>query len=94
MKYAGNNTTGLTEILDQKYIAMFRHSDLEAYYQYRRTGVPQFTTGPGTGNSTGIALRFQYPSSERNANTDNYTSALQSQYGGNDDINGVMWLLK
>ena len=67
---------------------------MEPYYQFRRTGVPTFTTGPGTGNSGRVALRFQYPGSEKSANTDNYESALQAQYGGNDDINGVMWLLK
>lgn len=94
VKYVNNDGAGITQILQQKYLAMFRHAGLEAYYQYRRTGVPQFTTGPGTGNSGRIALRFQYPGIERTANTDNYKAALQSQYGGNDDINGVMWILK
>lgn len=89
-----SGATGLTEILQQKYLALFRHSGLESYFQYRRTGVPNFTTGPGTGNGQRIALRFQYPSSERTANTANYTAALASQYGGNDDINGIMWILK
>lgn len=93
VKYA-SGSTGLTQILQQKYLALFRHSGLEAYYNYRRTGVPPFTTGPGTGNGGRIALRFQYPASERTANTDNYKAALSSQYGGNDDINGVMYLLK
>ncbi|MEP6684376.1 MAG: SusD/RagB family nutrient-binding outer membrane lipoprotein [Parafilimonas sp.] len=94
VKYAGNNATGLTQILQQKYLALFRHSGLEAYYQNRRTGVPTFTTGAGTGNSGRIPLRFQYPSNEKTANATNYKSALQLQYGGNDDINGTMWLLK
>ncbi len=85
---------GLTKILQQKYLALFRHSGLEAYFTWRRTGVPNFTTGPGTGNGQRIALRFQYPGSEASANTTNYKAALASQYGGNDDINGVMWLLK
>lgn len=85
---------GLTAILQQKYLALFRHSGLEAYYNYRRTGVPTFTTGPGTGNSSRIALRFKYPASERTANADNYQKALQRQFGGNDDINGVMEVLK
>ncbi len=92
--YAGDNQAGLTEILNQKYIALFRHSGLEAYYQFRRTGIPNFTAGPGTGNSGRIALRFQYSGTEKTANAENYQSALQSQYGGNDDINGQMWLLK
>lgn len=94
VKYAGNNTAGLTQILQQKYIAMFRQSGLESYYTYRRTGVPGFTTGSGTGNSSRIALRFKYPSSEQSANTANYKAALSSQFGGNDDINGQMWLIK
>ncbi len=85
---------GLTEILEQKYLALFRHSGLESYFTYRRTGVPPFTTGPGTGNGGRIALRFRYPDSERTANTANYQAALASQYGGNDDINGVMYILK
>ncbi|HJP61802.1 MAG TPA: SusD/RagB family nutrient-binding outer membrane lipoprotein [Mucilaginibacter sp.] len=86
--------TGLTQILQQRYLALFRHSGLESYFTYRRTGVPNFTTGPGTANGQRIAFRFQYPSSERTANTANYNAALQSQYAGNDDINGVMWILK
>ena len=84
----------LTQILQQKYIALFRHSGLESYFTWRRTGVPTFTTGPGTGNGQRIALRFQYNASEITANTVNYNKALASQYGGNDDINGVMWILK
>lgn len=93
VKYVSGDA-GITEILQQKYLALFRHSGLESYYTYRRTHVPTFTTGPGTDNGQRIALRFQYPSSERSANAANYNAALKSQYGGNDDINGVMWLLK
>jgi hypothetical protein len=94
VKYAGNDANGLNQILTQRYLALFRHSGLESYFTYRRTGVPTFTTGPGTGNSERIAWRFQYPSSEKTANIENYQAALANQYGGNDDINGVMWILK
>jgi len=93
VQYAGG-ANGLTQILQQKYLALFRHSGLESYYTYRRTGVPNFTTGPGTDNGQRIAKRFQYPASERNSNTANYNAALASQYGGNDDINATMWILK
>jgi hypothetical protein len=92
--YAGNNANGLTQVLNQRYLALFRHAGLESYFTYRRTGVPAFTTGPGTGNSARIALRFQYPSSEKTANTTNYANALKTQFSGNDDINGVMWIIK
>lgn len=84
----------LRQILIQKYIALFRHSGMESYFTYRRTGVPTFTVGDGTGNSKRIPMRFQYPINDRSANQTNYKAALTSQYGGNDDINGVMWLLK
>jgi len=93
IQYAAG-TTGLTQILQQKYLALFRHSGLEAYFNYRRTKVPVFTTGPGTDNGQRIATRFLYPLSDRSGNTANYQKALASQYGGNDDINGVMWILK
>lgn len=94
VKYAGNNAAGLTQILKEKYIALFRHSGFESYFTFRRTGVPAFTTGPGTGNGSRIAMRFKYPGSEASANADNYKAALQSQFGGTDDINGTMWILK
>jgi len=93
VQYAGG-TTGLTQIIEQKYLALFRHSGLEAYFNYRRTGIPAFTTGPGTANGQRIASRFLYPLSDRTGNTVNYQKALASQYGGNDDINGIMWILK
>jgi len=93
VKYTAG-ATGLTQILQQRYLALFRHSGLESYFTYRRTHVPTFTTGPGTSNGQRIALRFQYPASERTANTANYNAALTSQFGGNDDINGTMWILK
>lgn len=93
--YNGNNPIGLREILQQRYISLFRHEGLESYFMYRRTGVPTFETGPGTGNSERIAMRFQYPATEKTTNIDNMNAALKAQgFGNNDDINGKMWLLK
>ena len=94
VKYAGNNTTGLNQILTQKYLALARNSGFTAYYQWRRTGVPVFLTGPGIGNSGVIPLRFQYPSSELSTNETNYKASVQSQYAGNDNINSQMWIIK
>lgn len=94
VSYAGNNATGLNQILTQRYLSLARNSGMEAYYQWRRTGVPVFATGSGVGNGGVIPLRYQYPTSELSTNKDNYTAAVQSQYSGNDNINGVMWLLK
>lgn len=94
VKYAGNNAEGQKQILTQKYLAFFQHSGLEAFYNQRRTGVPTFLVGPGTGNSQRIPKRWQYPTSERSYNTTNYNAALTTQYAGKDDINETMWLLK
>ncbi|AXY77283.1 SusD/RagB family nutrient-binding outer membrane lipoprotein [Paraflavitalea soli] len=95
VKYGGNNATGLQQILLQKYLAFFQNSGWEAYYNYRRTGEPGFLTGTGTGNSSRIPKRFQYPTSERTTNGSNWEKAVKAQFGGTtDDINGDMWLIK
>jgi len=94
VKYAGNNADGLKQILLQKYLAMYQNSGAEGYYNWRRTGMPTFHTGPGSGNSQRVALRYQYPSAERINNKTNLEAAISSQYGGTDDINAKMWIIK
>ncbi len=94
VKYKGNNTDGLNQILLQKYLAYARNSGLQAYYQWRRTGVPAFNAGSGSGNGGVIPKRYQYPSNELSANGINLNASLSQQYGGNDDINALMWLIK
>lgn len=94
VKYDGNTAKGLTQILTQKYLAYFRNSGFEAYYQYRRTGVPEFQVGPGIGNSQRIPKRFQYPNIERTTNGVNLSLALTRQYNGADDINLAPWIVK
>ena len=93
VKYAAG-TTGLNQILLQKYLALYQNSGAEGYYNWRRTGVPTFHTGPGTGNSQRVALRYQYPSGERAVNKANVEAAITAQYGGTDDINAKMWIIK
>jgi hypothetical protein len=56
--------------------------------------VPQFSVGVGNGNSNRIAMRWQYPITERTTNAANYKKALDAQYGGKDDINDIVWLNK
>jgi Starch-binding associating with outer membrane len=94
VKYKGNNADGLTQILTQKYLGFFQNSGWEAFYNQRRTGIPNFNVGAGNTNGK-IPLRWQYPNSERVINSTNWTSALQKQFGNtNDDINNTMWLIK
>ncbi len=92
--YLGDNADGLAQILNQKYIAFWQNSNWESFFNARRTGIPAFKTGDGTGNSGKIPMRWQYPFAEQTANTSNYDAAVQSQFGGSDDINGVLWLNK
>ena len=94
VKLSETNTAALEKILTQKYLAFYQNSGWEAYYNWRRTGTPAFHTGPGTGNSERVALRFEYPVSEKSINLENVNSAIQSQYGGTDDINAKMWIIK
>ncbi len=95
VKYAGNTATGLNQILLQKYLGFFQNSGWEAYYNWRRTGVPIFLTGAGTGNSQRVAKRFLYPTSEIATNKVNLQASLQKQFtGGIDDINSDLWIVK
>jgi len=93
---AYNAATGLTQILTQKYVAFFMNSGYESYYNWRRTGIPTFSQGGvgiGTANNQ-IPLRWQYPQDEITYNNANYTAAIASQFGGKDDLNAAMWLIK
>ena len=93
--YKGNNADGLTQILNQKYLAYFNNCGLEAYFNFRRTGTPAFNQGPGTGNSNVIPRRWLYPNSEAFYNTDNYKAALQAQFGSPvDDVDNELWEVK
>ncbi|CAM2979742.1 SusD/RagB family nutrient-binding outer membrane lipoprotein [Flavobacterium frigoris] len=92
--YKGNNTNGLNQILTQKYVAFFDNSGIEAYCNFRRTGIPSFDIGPANKNGGKIPLRWKYPVSEFENNTTNVNAALGSQYSGSDDINATMWIIK
>jgi hypothetical protein len=93
--YAGNNAAGLTQILTQKYLAFFQNSGQEAYFNYRRTGIPAFHSGPGTGNTGVIPRRWLYPSDESFYNANNLNAALARQFtSGVDDVNNELWINK
>ncbi len=81
-------------IIMQKYIAFFMNSFWEPFFEQRRTGIPTFNVGPGTMNGGQIPKRWQYPQNEYIINKTNVEAAVQRQYSGNDNVNGVMWLLQ
>lgn len=92
--YSGNSAAGLQQIIEQKYVAFFENSGRQAYYNFRRTGIPKFDIGPANANNNAIPTRWAYPTSEYTVNTVNLKASLQSQYGGADTQNGIMWLIK
>lgn len=91
-----SGTAGLRQILEQKYVALFLNSNWEAYYNWRRTGIPAFAKGgDGIGTTGGqIPRRWEYPSTEATENKTNYQAAIQSQFGGTDDVSLDTWLTK
>jgi len=80
----------LEKIMTQKYMTMFHQSQWTSYYDYLRTGYPNYPL------QTGVAapVRFRYPQAEYNYNSVNLQAALTAQYGGNDNINSKPWWLQ
>ncbi len=91
---AFNPANAISMIIVQKYIAFFMNSGWEAFYEQRRTGIPTLDVGPGTSNGGMVPKRWMYPQAEYTINKANVEEAVQRQYSGDDDINGVMWLLQ
>lgn len=80
-------------IQNQKYIASFMNSDWNIFYESRRTGFPIMDTkGAGAVNNKKVPTRFLYPQAELQNNQANVTAAINSQFAGNDNINGVLWI--
>lgn len=88
----------IAQIITQKYLANFlQGGKYQSWFENRRTGYPVFTLNTTTNLNTPSAnfpLRWLYPSNELSYNSDNVDAAIKSQYGGSDDTNQIMWLLK
>lgn len=80
----------LEQLIIQKWIAMFLKGP-EGWFDHRRTGFPQFVTGP-LAVSRAIPKRFMYPDTERAYNEEQYQEALL-QFG-DDKPATLMWYLK
>ena len=88
-------TNQLAAIMTQKYIASFMNSDWHFFFEQRRTGLPVFdVSGSGVLNNKKVPKRWMYPVTELQTNQTNVDAAIKSQFAGDDNINGVMWLLK
>jgi hypothetical protein len=89
--YLGTQQEKLSKIGTQKWIALF-YMGLEAWFDWRRTGIPALKPGPSNQNSDRIPVRFIYPISEQALNSTSYQAAVQRQ--GADNINTRMWIIK
>lgn len=82
--------SSLENIATQKWLAFFMVGN-EAWYDFRRTGLPALKPGP---NATldQLPSRAFYPSAEQTLNGDNLKAAIAAQ--GPDELTTKMWLLK
>ncbi|GAB3014234.1 SusD/RagB family nutrient-binding outer membrane lipoprotein [Niabella terrae] len=78
-------------IMLQKYYALFM-TDLQQWFEYRRTGYPVLPKGPGLQNKGVMPARLVYPVYVQSANPNNYKTAVAHQ--GADQISTNVWWQK
>lgn len=98
IQLTGSFEKDLEKIIIQKYISYYLQHTYEAYYDYRRTGYPVLPINPESSKNVTapdrIPVRYMYPEREYNYNRENLEEALSRQFGGSDNINDIMWILK
>ncbi len=80
------------QVLEQKWIALFGQG-IEAWTEYRRTGIPALVVPTINYNNNAIPTRLPYPSTEENLNNANYKTAL-TQMGGANTMQTKLWWAK
>jgi hypothetical protein len=85
---AYNPAIGLKQIAYQKWVALF-NEEIEAYSEWRRSGVPVLTTGPEAAFSS-VPRRLTYADLEVSLNAANVDAATTAQ-GGAGLTNRVWW---
>lgn len=88
VQYTGTNAELLTKIATQKWIALF-FNGLEAWFDWRRSGLPALTPGASNLNNNRIPVRYIYPLAEQALNAAGRNAAVTRQ--GPDDINTRVW---
>ncbi|MDO5980160.1 SusD/RagB family nutrient-binding outer membrane lipoprotein [Flavivirga spongiicola] len=97
VQLGGTTEEQIEQIITQKFLSGYLQSPNTAFFDNRRTGYPDFEVNPVTNlniPSDKFPVRWMYPTSELESNTANVLAAISSQYSGNDDTNGVMWILQ
>jgi hypothetical protein len=83
-----NGTGNLTKIMTQKWFSLINIGH-EAWFNIRRTGIPNIKAGPDAVNEGRYPVRYLYPESEQATNAANYQEAI-NRIGG-DNINSRGW---
>lgn len=91
---AGAPYTGLESIIQQKWIASWTAA-AEAWFDWRRTGLPDLVAGP-SGARSKLPLRFYYSlDDDINTNTEHANEAISrlvpTSYKGSDPTNNSAW---
>jgi Starch-binding associating with outer membrane len=81
----------MERIHKQKYYALYL-TDMQQWFEYRRTGHPVLPPGPGLRNNGVMPARMTYPVYVQSANPTNYTAAVAAQ--GPDMISTKVWWQK
>lgn len=98
--YSGSSDSGLSDIREQKWLAVFFHG-LEPFFEVRRWMAEEeydwtafeFLAPPCENtNNDEMPVRFLYPGNEQSLNPDNYATAVESL--GSNSQNAKFWLLK
>jgi len=87
---ASNVSDAVKKVALQKYIALYPNG-IEAFAEWRRTGVPALTPAPfAVNDSKMIPRRWGYPLDEGTLNAANYNAAIAA-YGNKNSIDGRVW---
>jgi hypothetical protein len=81
----------LEQIHVQKYYSLY-YTDLQSWFEYRRTQHPSLPQGIGLGNGGVMPARLNYPVYLQSTNGANYQDAILRQ--GPDEINTLVWWQK
>lgn len=87
----GTESEILAKIALQKWVSLY-FNGLEAWFDWKRTGLPVIIPGPGNLNNNQVPVRYIYPLSEQSLNGVNRAAAVQRQ--GADNINTRTWIAK
>ncbi len=77
----------------QKWISLF-FTGLEAWFDWRRTRIPDIQPGIANVNNDRIPIRFAYPRLEQTLNTSSRTQAISAQGWSEDTYNEKVWSIQ